>query len=92
MSRDDSRRWQCSECSNTFLWKEILLAPNPFAPNDDAVQGCPMCKACNPRLDLLCDEPGCNKSGGCGWPTGDKGDQWGGYRFTCFEHTKRLAP
>ena len=29
----------------------------------------------------MCDEPGCYKDAGCGWPTKD-----GGYRTTCGEH------
>lgn len=28
-----------------------------------------------------CDEPGCTREGGCGWPTD------GGYRRTCYEHS-----
>ena len=31
----------------------------------------------------ICDEQGCLKDAGCGWPTKD-----GGYRYTCSEHTR----
>lgn len=80
-----SKRWKCAECSHICGSDGLLEAPNPFDP-EDIVYGCSECKAIN-SYEAACDEPGCDKSAGCGWPTAD-----GGYRHTCGQHWKREFP
>lgn len=81
----EKQRWRCTNCGTTTLGPELLTAPSPFDA-DDVLSGCPKCKQCSDGFDLLCDEPGCNSVAGCGWPTGDDSDSWGGYRNTCGKH------
>lgn len=80
-----SDRWKCSECGH--IGTEYLVAPNPFDADRDTVVGCPKCKAID-SMEQVCDEPGCTRVSGIGFPT--KG---GGYRRTCWEHSgwKRLT-
>ncbi len=73
-------RFRCDECGWIGDESEIITAPNPFEALE-VVSGCPRCKAVD-QFTNTCDEPGCDKDAGCGWPTKD-----GGYRRTCYEHS-----
>lgn len=88
---DDSRmRWRCRVCNHISTSTELLTAPSPFDPTD-ALTACPNCKVCDEGFEALCDEPGCTLEAGCGWPTGDMTDAWGGYRRTCSRHMLAAA-
>ena len=80
-----NRRWRCVACGTVTFEPALLTAPSPFDA-DDTLTGCPKCKQCDEGFDLLCDEPGCANHAGCGWPTGNDQDAWGGYRNTCGRH------
>ena len=80
MSDDDKKRWRCNECNEISLEVDLLLAPNPFNPDEDTIVGCPLCLAVD-RFGEICDEPGCESGASCGFPTKD-----GGYRRTCYKH------
>ena len=74
-------RWRCNECGWHGFSEQLLEAPNPFDPDGCApVLGCPTCKSIN-EFTNVCDEPGCKRDAGCGWPSYSQG-----YRRTCFEH------
>ena len=77
--RDVSKRWKCNDCDWIGDIGQLLKAPNPFAPGY-GISGCPECK-CVEDFTEVCDEPGCDKNAGCGFPTPD------GYRRTCYEHS-----
>ena len=79
------RVWECKLCNARTPEPALLRAQSPFDP-DDTLTGCPECKQCDDGFALLCDEPGCTSEAGCGWPTGDESDVWGGYRNTCYKH------
>ena len=81
----EKQRWKCNACGAVTVETELLTAPSPFADTYE-LTACPQCKQCEEGFDLLCDEPGCNSHAGCGWPTGDDSDDWGGYRSTCGKH------
>ena len=81
----DTQRWRCRECRAISLSDELLTAPNPFCDTDE-IKGCPACKGCTEGFSPVCDEPGCEAEAGCGWPTLDNVDAWGGYRSTCGKH------
>jgi hypothetical protein len=68
----------CKECGWRGQESEMLLAPNPFDP-EDQVCGCPGCKAVDSLL-VACDELGCWQESTCGTPTPE------GYRRTCGRH------
>jgi hypothetical protein len=74
-------RWMCQSCDWIGGGAELLRAPNPFDPEEN-ISGCPKCKAVEDIVSA-CDEPGCRREGSSGWPDGD-----GGYRRTCYEHSK----
>lgn len=78
-----SERWRCHDCGAITPDAELLHAPSPFDP-DDELTACPRCRGVA-QFDLLCDEPGCDKVGSCGWPT-----PHGGYRRTCYQHATGL--
>lgn len=86
----EKNRWRCGACCAVNLEPDLPTAPSPFDPTD-TLTTCPNCKQCNERFELLCDEPGCNVVAGCGWPTGDDQDEWGGYRNTCSLHMQQNA-
>jgi hypothetical protein len=75
-----SKRWRCTECDWVGPERDLLVAPNPFEPQFE-VCGCPECRDID-CFHLLCDEPGCEEDGTCGWPTPT------GYRHTCSKHSK----
>lgn len=75
----NARRWRCAGCRWVGVDSEILTAPSPFDAAD-SISGCPRCKTVDKFVNV-CDEPGCSREAGCGWPTPD-----GGYRRTCSEH------
>jgi hypothetical protein len=84
----EKNRWRCGACCAVNLEPDLPTAPSPFDPTD-TLTACPNCKQCNDGFELLCDEPGCNVVAGCGWPTGDDQDEWGGYRNTCSLHMQQ---
>lgn len=83
----EDRRWKCKNCGVVTLEPALLTAPSPFCDTFE-LTGCPGCKDCSEGFGLLCDEPGCNQEAGAGWPTGNDDDAWGGYRQTCYRHTR----
>jgi hypothetical protein len=76
MSED---RWICRECSSVCGDKELLRAPNPFAPAEEIV-GCPICEEVNAMVGA-CDFGGCVREASTGSPTAD------GYVRRCWEHS-----
>lgn len=74
----ETDKLRCTACNHQVLASEILHAPNPFYASD-IIDGCPECFSIN-SLECLCDEPGCDMPGTCGWPSPD------GYRHTCGKH------
>lgn len=74
------QRWKCEECGTIINDDQVLSAPHPFRAQE-SVSGCPHCLSAD-LLVGVCDEPGCDAEGTCGWPTED-----GGYRRTCFKHS-----
>jgi hypothetical protein len=84
----EKNRWRCGACCAVNLEPDLPTAPSPFNPTD-TLTACPNCKQCDEGFELLCDEPGCNEFAGCGWPTGDDSDEWGGYRNTCGKHMQQ---
>ena len=88
MARDDKKRWRCRDCGDISLEVDLLRAPNPFCP-DQNILGCPECKSVG-DFARLCDEPGCCNEVMCGFTT-TEGDEFGGYRMTCHEHSKYVS-
>ena len=74
-----TERYKCCECSEIVSEGEVLRAPSPFDATDILI-GCPNCKSVD-SFELLCDEPGCNNTVVCGWPSPQ------GYRRTCHQHS-----
>ena len=71
-------KWICLECRFIGPTAEFDKMKDPCG--DDVWMVCPKCRT--PQITSACDEPGCTKEGGCGFPT-DTGD----YRRTCYEHS-----
>lgn len=71
-------RWVCQSCGWVGDDHELLRATSPFDA-DDVICACPECKTVEDVLNA-CDEPGCNRDAGCGFPSPT------GYRRTCMEH------
>jgi hypothetical protein len=82
----NNTKWRCTECGAITKDSDLLRAPSPFN-STEILCGCPHCFM-STDFDILCDEPGCTNIVSCGWPTGNKNDDWGGYRSTCSQHTK----
>ena len=78
MSRKAEIQCRCDECGLVCTKGDWLLAKNPFDASE-ILTGCKRCHAIN-SFDMVCDEEGCEKIAGCGWPSGDV------YRQTCAEH------
>jgi hypothetical protein len=76
-------RYICEACNWVGNESELLTAQNPF-DIDSEIAGCPACKSIN-TLIRACDEPGCNRTATCGWPSPS------GYRATCAQHYKPVA-
>ena len=74
-------KWMCEDCKWQGTNEQVLVADNPFLPSH-RITGCPDCREVNTMREL-CDEPGCCQYSDCGFPTDD-----GGYRRTCFDHSK----
>lgn len=72
--------FRCNCCAWRGLESKILVSPNPFKP-EDIISGCPSCGAAEDFTNV-CDESGCTRDAGCGFPTPE------GYRRTCGEHFK----
>lgn len=85
METDEEKRWRCEECRGVSLEAGLLTAPSPFNINE-TLTGCPYCLGCG-KVELLCDDPGCESKATAGFPT-EKEDH-GGYRRTCYKHTKQ---
>lgn len=77
---EEQMRWKCGCCDTITIRKDLLVAPNPFLPQD-IILGCPVCKTVD-DFTAVCDEPGCTQEGTCGFPTD------AGYRRTCSEHSE----
>lgn len=75
----EAMKWRCESCNGISLGRELLTAPSPFDP-DETLTGCPLCKSAE-GFENICDEPGCKKHAGCGFPTSQ------GYRRTCYDHS-----
>ena len=86
----ENRLWRCRACRDVTLEPALLTAPSPFCDTYE-LTACPECKCCDEGFAPICDEPGCNAESGCGWPTGNEADAWGGYRNTCYKHSKPVA-
>lgn len=71
-------RWQCNECEGYYDQADILIAPNPFDP-EDTISGCAFCKAVN-SFQRACDVVGCERLASNGSPTPQ------GYTWRCFDH------
>ena len=84
MAKDIDKRWRCRACDTITLEPDLLRGPNPF-DSEDILCGCPVCHEVN-EFDEICDEPNCESIASCGFPT-QEGDQWDGYRGTCYEHS-----
>ncbi len=87
MARDQDKRWRCNSCGAITLEPALLTAPNPF-DDRQTITGCPGCAEVG-DFEELCDELGCTRAAGCGFPAGP---EWGGYRRTCYEHSQWAAP
>lgn len=83
--RTEDKRWICNGCRTLLKQGWLLSAPSPFDA-EQTLTGCPRCKQCDESFTEVCDEPTCLREAGCGWPTGDDLDNWGGYRRTCYQH------
>lgn len=71
--------FRCNECDWRGRESEILTAQNPFRSEAYTINGCPKCGEVEDFTNV-CDEPGCKRDAGCGWPSP------AGYRRTCGEH------
>jgi Zn finger protein HypA/HybF involved in hydrogenase expression len=71
---------RCIECEWTGELSELLEDKNPF-DLEEYIYGCPVCKSID-QFEYICDEPGCNHTITCGFPTET------GYRRTCGKHYK----
>lgn len=74
-------KWRCDECGWEGKSDDLLRATNPFDVGD-TITGCQKCKTIGAFTEM-CDENGCSKPAGCGWPSSE------GYRRTCFEHWRK---
>lgn len=83
MAINEKKQWCCDNCGTISLATELLSAKNPFDA-EDTLTGCPACKSVNDFYEV-CDEPGCVREAGCGFPAGP---EFGGYRRTCYEHSR----
>ena len=57
------------------------LPPHLKTGEQVVVAQCPQC-GCVEQFTNVCDEAGCRRRAGCGWPSEN------GYRRTCYEHSK----
>jgi hypothetical protein len=73
-------KWICLECGFIGAMVEFDKVNDPRG-NHDEWTVCPKCRTPE-RVTSACDEPGCIQEGTCGFPTE------GGYRRTCFKHSK----
>lgn len=74
-------RFNCTACGTWMGTEhEIDRVPDPKPGSDMIWNVCPHCRAAE-QFYSICDEPGCDKTAGCGWPSDE------GYRRTCFDHS-----
>lgn len=70
--------WLC-ECDWRGETAELLVAPNPFDPND-TIAGCPNCKAVGEFIHV-CGHEQCRNPASGGYPMPD-----GDYLWRCYQH------
>ena len=73
--------WNCTECRWHGDTPQRITLYTQDGSSEFALVVCPECRQISSSLEECCDEPGCSKTAGCGWPTKD-----GGYRRTCHLH------
>lgn len=78
----ETNKRRCYGCGKQSTSEQLLHAPNPFDPEQE-LSGCPHCYGID-RMQMICDEPGCQNLGTCGTPT-----TGGGYRWTCHFHVPK---
>ena len=76
--------FRCDGCQSIYAESDLLTAANPFDP-EQMIASCPDCKNVG-EFTNVCDEPGCEREAGCGWPADN-----GRYRWTCGAHWTRGA-
>lgn len=64
------RLWLCKGCEWSGQSKDLLTAPSPF-DSSDIMSACPNCKNYE-NLVNMCDEPGCRREAGCGFPANSR--------------------
>jgi hypothetical protein len=72
-------KWQCTECKWIGVDDQLLVAPNPFNP-DDRLVGCPNCFEVG-QWKGLCEWDGCEIQSSSGTPMAD-----GRYVWRCHNH------
>jgi rubredoxin len=72
-------RWRCEDCGWIGIDAEIDRVKDP--KSETLWNICPACRSAE-SFENLCDEPGCNRIAGSGWPSPL------GYRRTCFDHSE----
>ena len=65
--------WRCTECGHVHENDALLVAPNPFDP-EQTLTGCPDCKEIG-QFREVCQAPGCRNDATCGKPN------WRGFRY-----------
>jgi hypothetical protein len=73
--------FRCKECGWSGEEKAIIQFPDPDQASN-LWNICPECRSAE-SFENVCDEPGCTRVAGCGWPSPS------GYRRTCYEHMKK---
>lgn len=79
----------CPECEWTGYNRELLMAINPFDPDQtETIFGCPRCRSPVNALAACMGDPKCWKQATCGGPSGPNGE----YLMTCFDHSWLKRP
>ncbi len=73
--------FRCKECDWRGDESEIIRFDDPELKGN-TWNICPRCRTAE-NFENLCDEPGCGRVAGCGWPSSD------GYRRTCYKHMEK---
>jgi hypothetical protein len=74
-------RWICTECGFIGEEDDFDRVQDPKIINNFWCV-CPKCRTPE-SVAMVCDEPGCDKESDNGWSDGV-----GGYRRTCWDHSK----
>ena len=80
--------FRCDQCRHIMPEDDVLMPKLPAHPKtgiEEVVSQCPQC-GCVEEFTNICDEPGCKREAGCGFPTEN------GYRRTCGEHSEIAKP